>query len=67
MYDEFLPLIFLKKLFEIDEGANSEPENGFIVVDGVLHIAGIVLKLMSTELRHIGMFLGKSTVGLRLP
>ncbi|WP_346296932.1 chemotaxis protein CheW [Rhodopseudomonas sp. P1] len=73
--DKLLPLIHLKKLLGIDEGANSEPENGFIVVtqvgsqtfgivvDGVFHTEEIVVKPMSTKLRHIGMFSGNTILG----
>ncbi|MCD0419066.1 chemotaxis protein CheW [Rubrivivax sp. JA1024] len=73
--DKLLPLIHLKKLLGIDEGTNSEPENGFIVVtqvgsqtfgivvDGVFHTEEIVVKPMSTKLRHIGMFSGNTILG----
>jgi two-component system chemotaxis sensor kinase CheA len=73
--DKLLPLIHLKKLLQIDEGTSSEPENGFIVVtqvgsqtfgivvDGVFHTEEIVVKPMSTKLRHIGMFSGNTILG----
>ena len=53
----------------------SEPENGFIVVtqvgnqtfgivvDGVFHTEEIVVKPMSTKLRHIAMFSGNTILG----
>src|SRR6185295_446702 len=68
--NKLLPLIHLKKLLKIDGGEVSEPENGFIVVtqvgshtfgivvDGVFHTEEIVVKPMSTKLRHIAMFSG---------
>src|SRR6185295_8518234 len=58
--NKLLPLIHLKKLLKMDDGAGSEPENGFIVVtqvgnqtfgivvDGVSHTEEIVVKPMST-------------------
>jgi two-component system, chemotaxis family, sensor kinase CheA len=73
--DKLLPLIHLKSLLKIDDGANSEPENGFIVVtqvgretfgivvDGVFHTEEIVVKPMSTRLRHISMFSGNTILG----
>ncbi|OKO66979.1 chemotaxis protein CheA, partial [Bradyrhizobium sp. NAS96.2] len=64
--NKLLPLIHLKKLLRIDDGATtSDAENGFIVVtqvgsqtfgivvDGVFHTEEIVVKPMSTKLRHI--------------
>jgi two-component system, chemotaxis family, sensor kinase CheA len=73
--DKLLPLIHLKSLLKIDNGENSEPENGFIVVtqvgretfgivvDGVFHTEEIVVKPMSTRLRHISMFSGNTILG----
>jgi two-component system chemotaxis sensor kinase CheA len=73
--DKLLPLMHLKKLLQIDDGASSDPENGFIVVtqvgsqtfgivvDGVFHTEEIVVKPMSTKLRHIGMFSGNTILG----
>ena len=64
-----------KSLLKIDNGENSEPENGFIVVtqvgretfgivvDGVFHTEEIVVKPMSTRLRHIAMFSGNTILG----
>jgi len=73
--NKLLPLIHLKKLLKIDDGADSQPENGFIVVtqvgtytfgivvDGVFHTEEIVVKPMSTKLRHIAMFSGNTILG----
>src|SRR6202022_2828944 len=73
--NKLLPLIHLKKLLKLDDGADSAPENGFIVVtqvgnqtfgivvDGVFHTEEIVVKPMSTKLRHIGMFSGNTILG----
>jgi two-component system chemotaxis sensor kinase CheA len=73
--DKLLPLIHLKTLLKIDDGENSEPENGFIVVtqvgreifgivvDGVFHTEEIVVKPMATRLRHIAMFSGNTILG----
>ena len=60
---------------KIDDGTASDPENGFIVVtqvgsqtfgivvDGVFHTEEIVVKPMSTKLRHIEMFSGNTILG----
>ena len=73
--NKLLPLIHLKKLLKMDGGAETEPENGFIVVtqvgnqtfgivvDGVFHTEEIVVKPMSTKLRHIAMFSGNTILG----
>jgi len=73
--NKLLPLIHLKTLLKMDEGAQEEPENGFIVVtqvgtqtfgivvDGVFHTEEIVVKPMSTKLRHITMFSGNTILG----
>ena len=75
--NKLLPLIHLKKLLRIDDGATttSDAENGFIVVtqvgsqtfgivvDGVFHTEEIVVKPMSTKLRHIDMFSGNTILG----
>jgi two-component system, chemotaxis family, sensor kinase CheA len=73
--NKLLPLMHLKKLLQIDDGTNADPENGFIVVtqvgsqtfgivvDGVFHTEEIVVKPMSTKLRHIGMFSGNTILG----
>jgi two-component system chemotaxis sensor kinase CheA len=73
--NQLLPLMHLKKLLRIDDGSSSDPENGFIVVtqvgsqtfgivvDGVFHTEEIVVKPMSTKLRHIDMFSGNTILG----
>jgi two-component system chemotaxis sensor kinase CheA len=73
--NKLLPLIHLKRLLKIDEGAADEPANGFIVVtqvgsqtfgivvDGVFHTEEIVVKPMSTKLRDITMFSGNTILG----
>ena len=73
--NKLLPLMHLKKLLSMDAGAGTEPENGFIVVtqvgnqtfgivvDGVFHTEEIVVKPMSTKLRHITMFSGNTILG----
>jgi two-component system chemotaxis sensor kinase CheA len=73
--NKLLPLMHLKKLLKIDDGTSSDPENGFIVVtqvgsqtfgivvDGVFHTEEIVVKPMSTKLRHIEMFSGNTILG----
>lgn len=74
--NKLLPLIHLKKLLKLDDDASTiDPENGFIVVtqvgnqtfgivvDGVFHTEEIVVKPMSTKLRHINMFSGNTILG----
>ena len=73
--NKLLPLIHLKRLLKIEDGTSIEPENGFIVVtqvgrqtfgivvDGVFHTEEIVVKPMSTKLRHIAMFSGNTILG----
>ena len=73
--NKLLPLIHLRKLLRIDGGAEIEAENGFIVVtqvgsqtfgivvDGVFHTEEIVVKPMSSKLRHISMFSGNTILG----
>jgi two-component system chemotaxis sensor kinase CheA len=73
--NKLLPLLHLKKLLKIDDGSSADPENGFIVVtqvgnqtfgivvDGVFHTEEIVVKPMSTKLRHINMFSGNTILG----
>jgi two-component system, chemotaxis family, sensor kinase CheA len=73
--NKLLPLIHLKKLLEMDVSADSDSENAFIVVtqvgsqtfgivvDGVFHTEEIVVKPMSTRLRHITMFSGNTILG----
>ena len=73
--NKLLPLMHLKKLLKMDDGSSSDPENGFIVVtqvggqtfgivvDAVFHTEEIVVKPMSTKLRHIDMFSGNTILG----
>ena len=73
--NKLLPLIHLKRLLRIDDGAVIDEENGFIVVtqvgsqtfgivvDGVFHTEEIVVKPMSSKLRHITMFSGNTILG----
>jgi two-component system chemotaxis sensor kinase CheA len=73
--NKLLPLIHLKKLLKIGDDAASDAENGFIVVtqvgsqtfgivvDGVFHTEEIVVKPMSSRLRHIAMFSGNTILG----
>src|SRR5579871_2681885 len=73
--NKLLPLIHLKKLLKIDGGVEMDAENGFIVVtqvgsqtfgivvDGVFHTEEIVVKPMSSKLRHISMFSGNTILG----
>jgi two-component system chemotaxis sensor kinase CheA len=70
--DKLLPLVHLKRLLAIGE-ANAD--DGFIVVmqvgsqvfgvvvDGVFHTEEIVIKPMSSKLRHIAMFSGNTILG----
>jgi two-component system chemotaxis sensor kinase CheA len=72
--NKLLPLVHLKTLLKMD-GGDVMPERGFIVVtqvgtqtfgivvDGVFHTEEIVVKPMSTMLRHIGMFSGNTILG----
>jgi two-component system, chemotaxis family, sensor kinase CheA len=73
--NKLLPLMHLQKLLRIDGGETADPENGFIVVtqvgsqtfgivvDAVFHTEEIVVKPMSTKLRHIEMFSGNTILG----
>src|SRR5436189_2086890 len=73
--NKLLPLIHLKKLLKMEGADESDAENGFIVVtqvgnqtfgivvDGVFHTEEIVVKPMSTKLRHIAMFSGNTILG----
>jgi two-component system chemotaxis sensor kinase CheA len=73
--NKLLPLIHLKKLLKIDEPDAAEAESGFIVVtqvgsqifgivvDRVFHTEEIVVKPMSSRLRHISMFSGTTILG----
>jgi two-component system chemotaxis sensor kinase CheA len=73
--NKLLPLVHLKVLLKIDAGADCQPENGFIVVtqvgsqtfgivvDAVFHTEEIVVKPMSSKLRHIPLFAGNTILG----
>jgi two-component system chemotaxis sensor kinase CheA len=73
--NKLLPLVHLKKLLRMGEADASEAADGFIVVtqvgsqtfgivvDGVFHTEEIVVKPMSTRLRHIAMFSGNTILG----
>src|SRR5499426_1466689 len=73
--NKLLPLIHLKKLLGTCAGSPIDAEAGFIVVtqvgnqtfgivvDGVFHTEEIVVKPMSTKLRHITMFSGNTILG----
>ena len=72
--NKLLPLVHLRGLLKL-EGGDVMPEKGFIVVtqvgpqtfgivvDSVFHTEEIVVKPMSTKLRHIGMFSGNTILG----
>src|SRR5712692_4082753 len=73
--NKLLPLARLDELLGIAAAAESKPEDGFIVVvqvgsqtcgivvDAVFHTEEIVVKPMSTKLRHIPMFCGNTILG----
>lgn len=73
--NKLLPLFRLSSLLKIDGAAESDVENGFIVVtqvgsqtfgivvDAVFHTEEIVVKPMSGKLRHIPMFCGNTILG----
>jgi two-component system chemotaxis sensor kinase CheA len=70
--DRLLPLVHLKEILRIGEGASTEgfivvtqvgSETFGIVVDGVFHTEEIVVKPMSSKLRHIEMFAGNTILG----
>jgi two-component system chemotaxis sensor kinase CheA len=72
--DKLLPLVSLSRLLELD-GDKEDINGGFIVVtqvgsqtfgvvvDGVFHTEEIVVKPMSSKLRHIPMFSGNTILG----
>lgn len=72
--NKLLPLVHLRSLLKLD-GGDAMPEKGFIVVtqvgaqtfgivvDSVFHTEEIVVKPMSSKLRHIGMFSGNTILG----
>jgi two-component system chemotaxis sensor kinase CheA len=73
--NKLLPLARLDELLGIAPAAGTRPEDGFIVVvqvgsqtcgvvvDVVFHTEEIVVKPMSTKLRHIPMFSGNTILG----
>ncbi len=73
--NKLLPLIHLRTLLKMDGADESSVENGFIVVtqvgsqtfgivvDGVFHTEEIVVKPMSSKLRHIPIFGGNTILG----
>jgi two-component system chemotaxis sensor kinase CheA len=75
--NKLLPLVHLRKLLKMEDAATaaSDAHNGFIVVtqvgsqtfgivvDGVFHTEEIVVKPMSSRLRHISMFSGNTILG----
>ena len=74
--NKLLPLVHLETLLEARcAERKATPENGFIVVtqvgsqtfgivvDGVFHTEEIVVKPMSSKLRHIAMFSGNTILG----
>src|SRR5690606_24804227 len=73
--NKLLPLIHLRKLLGLEDADQTEAGAGFIVVtqvgaqmfgivvDGVFHTEEIVVKPMSTRLRHITMFSGTTILG----
>jgi two-component system chemotaxis sensor kinase CheA len=73
--NKLLPLFQLSSLLKMRDDADSDIENGFIVVtqvgsqtfgiavDAVFHTEEIVVKPMSGKLRHISMFCGNTILG----
>jgi two-component system chemotaxis sensor kinase CheA len=73
--DKLLPLARLSRLLGTETGAAGDVESGFIVVtqvgsqtfgivvDAVFHTEEIVVKPMSSKLRHIAMFSGNTILG----
>ncbi len=73
--NKLLPLIHLRKLLGLSDADNPLDGAGFIVVtqvgaqtfgivvDGVFHTEEIVVKPMSSRLRHISMFSGTTILG----
>ncbi len=72
--NKLLPLVHLKELLHIGDGSN-DGDKGFVVVtqvgnqtfgvvvDGVFHTEEIVIKPMSSKLRHIPAFSGTTILG----
>jgi two-component system chemotaxis sensor kinase CheA len=73
--NKLLPLVHLKALLKLDPTSKIDADAGFIVVmqvgsqtfgvvvDGVFHTEEIVVKPMSSKLRHIHMFSGNTILG----
>jgi two-component system chemotaxis sensor kinase CheA len=73
--NKLLPLVHLKRILGMPMGSEETGDNGFIVVtqvgsrqfgiivDGVFHTEEIVVKPMSTKLRHITTFSGNTILG----
>src|SRR5262249_36762856 len=73
--NKLLPLFQLSSLLQMRDDAETDIENGFIVVtqvgsqtfgivvDAVFHTEEIVVKPMSGKLRHIPMFCGNTILG----
>ena len=73
--NKLLPLVHLRTLLKLAPPGEGEQESGFIVVtqvgsqtfgvivDGVFHTEEIVVKPMSSKLRHIPMFSGNTILG----
>jgi two-component system chemotaxis sensor kinase CheA len=73
--NKLLPLVHLRTALKIDEPGETAAESGFIVitqigsqtfgivVDRVFHTEEIVVKPMSSRLRHIPMFSGTTILG----
>jgi two-component system chemotaxis sensor kinase CheA len=72
--NKLLPLVHLRSILNL-EGGDAMPDKGFIVVtqvgpqsfgivvDSVFHTEEIVVKPMSSKLRHISMFSGNTILG----
>ena len=70
--NRLLPLLYLKEVFRLGD---SERDSGFVVViqvgnqvfgavvDGVMHTEEIVIKPVSSKLRHIAVFSGTTILG----
>ncbi len=70
--NQLLPLLYLKEVFRLGD---TDRDSGFVVViqvgnqvfgavvDGVLHTEEIVIKPMSSKLRHIAVFSGTTILG----
>ena len=75
MRNKLLPLVRLTRLLGIEAGEAREVDGGFIVVtqvgsqtfgivvDAVFHTEDIVVKPMSSRLRHIALFSGNTILG----